>query len=97
MPNLLNPDKILRYAALSFGAGLIILLSSCAQIPILSSESPTMAAKEVREAKAADAKAPKDKTLAEASSGQAAGVSRLFFDKEMLAMNERVNAISKRV
>jgi hypothetical protein len=126
MIHLMNLDKIPRFAALSFGVALTILVSSCAQIPLMSSENPTMAAKEVEDAKAADEKAhtrearefkkeaqkekvedkdfaamrkqlEKDEAMAESSSGQAAVVSRLFFDKEMLAMNERVHAISKRV
>ncbi len=85
-----------------------------------------MAAKEVRDAKAAGRRAhrkearelnkerqeekaedkdfaamrkqlARDEALAEANPDQRAGVSRSFFDKEMLAMNERVHAISKRV
>ncbi|NQV59656.1 MAG: SPOR domain-containing protein [Alphaproteobacteria bacterium] len=126
MPNLLNSVNFRRIKALSFSIALTIALSSCAQIPGMSSEEPVMAAKEVTEAKEADEKARKDQMSglknekkeesmedkdfaamkvqlkknadrAESNSDQPTGVSRLLFDKEMLAMNERVHAISTRV
>ncbi|MBC8241937.1 MAG: SPOR domain-containing protein [Alphaproteobacteria bacterium] len=46
---------------------------------------------------AMQAQLKKDVARAESNPDQPAGVSRLYFDKEMLAMNERVHAISTRV